>query len=153
MGDVTRVYARAVTALHEIEVEDTVVATLEFANGAIGTLEATTAAFPGYDRRVEITGTRGTAVIERDSVVTLDLLTPDSDFAPWDRPDENESASSPVVSDIRGHSAVIDDFIKAIETGASPLCDGFEGRRSLALVRAIYESSKAGQPIILPQLA
>jgi UDP-N-acetyl-2-amino-2-deoxyglucuronate dehydrogenase len=52
MGDVERVYARAVTALHQIEVEDTIVATLEFASGAIGTLEAATSAYPGYHRQL-----------------------------------------------------------------------------------------------------
>src|SRR5688572_25846983 len=51
LGGITQVYAKAVTALHEIEVEDTVVATLEFACGALGTLEATTSTFPGYPRR------------------------------------------------------------------------------------------------------
>ena len=61
-----RVYAKAVTALHAIEVEDTVVAVLEFASGAVGTFEATTAAWPGYSRRVAMSGTHGTVVIEQD---------------------------------------------------------------------------------------
>jgi len=52
LGDVRRVYARTLAALHAIDVEDTAVAVLEFANGAVATLEATTAAWPGYDRRV-----------------------------------------------------------------------------------------------------
>jgi UDP-N-acetyl-2-amino-2-deoxyglucuronate dehydrogenase len=147
MGDVTRVYACAVTALHEIEAEDTVVATLEFASGAVGTLEATTAAFPGYDRRVEITGSEGTVILDRDKVISVDLIKPVSDFLSSEQKDNNASASSPVVSDIRGHGAVIEDFVKAIGTGANPLCNGFEGRRSVAVVRAIYDSSQTGQPV------
>jgi predicted dehydrogenase len=146
-GDVVRVSATAVTALHDIEAEDTVVATLEFANGAIGTLEATTAAFPGYDRRVEITGSRGTVILERDKVTSADLIEPVSDFKDSEHTDDNPSAHSPVVSDIRGHSAVIENFVRAIDSGSSPLCDGLEGRRSLAVVRAIYESSRTGQPV------
>jgi len=73
LGDIVRVSARAKTQLHQIEVEDTVVATLEFANGAIGTLEATTAAYPGFPRRVELTGTLGTVAIEQDRIVSSDV--------------------------------------------------------------------------------
>jgi predicted dehydrogenase len=149
IGDVTRVYARAVTAFHQIEAEDTVVATLEFASGALGTLEATTAAFPGYDRRLEVTGSKGTITVERDKVTSVDLVEAGPEFGGADRKDDNPSATSPVVSDIRGHSALIEDFLRAIETGRAPLCDGTEGRRSLALVRAIYESSQTGQPVTL----
>jgi predicted dehydrogenase len=147
LGDVTRVYARAVTALHQIEAEDTVVATLEFASGAVGTLEATTAAFPGYDRRVEITGSKGTAILQRDKVISVNFVEPVPDFGDSGQQDTNPSASSPVVSDIRGHCAVIEDFVRAIDSGARPLCDGLEGRRSLALVRAIYQASQTGQPV------
>ena len=73
LGDVDRVYATTRTALHTIAVEDTAVACLEFANGAVGTLEATTAAFPGLPRRVELTGSEGTIVVERDRVVSAQL--------------------------------------------------------------------------------
>ena len=76
LGDVRRVYARTLAALHAIEVEDTAVAVLEFASGAVATLEATTAAWPGYDRRVSITGTLGTVVIEQARVVTWDVREP-----------------------------------------------------------------------------
>ena len=149
VGDVTRVYARTLTALHNIEAEDTVVATIEFACGAVGTLLASTAAYPGYDRRVEITGSNGTVILERDAVTSLDLIQPPSDFVSAEPRDENASATTPVVSDVRGHSAVIRDFIRAIETGENSLCDGLEGRRSLAVVRAIYEASRTGQPVVL----
>src|SRR5437588_610525 len=76
LGDVTRVQAVNVTALHDIEAEDTSVATLEFANGAVGVLHATTAAYPGYPRSVEITGTEGTVRLESDRIVRADLKTP-----------------------------------------------------------------------------
>jgi predicted dehydrogenase len=146
LGDVRRVYAQTVTALHDIEAEDTVVATIEFHSGAVGTFLATTAAYPGYDRRVEITGSNGTIILQRDTVTSLDLIQPTSGFASAESQDANASATTPVVSDIRGHSAVIQDFIRAIETGENPLCDGSEGRRSLAVVRAIYEAARTGEP-------
>ena len=67
-GDVVRVQARTATILHAIETEDTALAILEFAGGALGTLQATTAAYPGYPRRVEITGSEGTVILEQDRI-------------------------------------------------------------------------------------
>lgn len=148
-GDVERVTARTATLVHEIEVEDTAVAVLEFANGALGTLEATTAAYPGYSRRIELTGTNGTVVVESDRVVKVDLRTPPVEPPPAAEGSKNASASSAVVSDVSGHRRVLEDFIRAIETGSAPLCDGDEGRRSVALAEAIYRSSAAGAPVSL----
>lgn len=76
MGNVRRVYAKTVTALHEIEAEDTVVATLEFENVAVGTLEAGTSVYPGYKRRVEVTGGEGTVILEHDRIIAADLRVP-----------------------------------------------------------------------------
>ncbi|HWW75042.1 MAG TPA: Gfo/Idh/MocA family oxidoreductase [Pyrinomonadaceae bacterium] len=148
LGDVRRVYAKAVTALHEIEVEDTAVATLEFESGAVGTLEATTAAFPGYPRRVELTGTEGTVILEQNRIVAADLRTPREGLvSPPEASAGNPSASSPVVSDVSGHREILADFLRAVETGARPICDGREGRRSVALAQAVYESSRTGRAV------
>ncbi len=150
LGDVKTVYARALTALHEIEVEDTVVATLEFEGGAVGTLEAATSAYPGYPRRIELTGTEGTVVLEGSSLVAADLRTPREDFAVHARESGvSAAASSPVVSDVTGHREMLADFLKAVETGGTPLCDGREGRRSVALARAVYDSSRTGRAVSL----
>jgi UDP-N-acetyl-2-amino-2-deoxyglucuronate dehydrogenase len=149
MGNVARVSAKATTALHDIEVEDTVVATLEFANGAIGTLEAATSVYPGYRRRVELTGSEGTITLEQDRIVAADLRFPLADlFAPIEEA-SSSAATSPVVSDVSGHKRIIEDFLRAIETDTRPICDGREGRRSVEVVEAIYESSRTGRPVIL----
>jgi predicted dehydrogenase len=50
---------------------------------------------------------------------------------------------------VRGHKRLLEDFLQAMATGGTPLCDGVEGRRSVALVQALYESSKTGQPVSL----
>jgi predicted dehydrogenase len=148
LGDVTRVQARTATLLHEIESEDTALALLEFASGAAGVLEASTATYPGYPRRVEITGTEGTVVLEHDRLVAADLRTPRPELV-GDGGDANASASSPVVSDASGHQRLIEDFLRAIETGSRPACDGHEGRRSVELVEAIYRSARslASEPV------
>jgi len=118
-GPVRRVTGRIATRLHKIEVEDTAVALIEFENGAFGALEATTAAYPGFPRRLEVTGTKATVVHE-------------------------EPARTAQVADATPHRRVIEDFIDALKTGRRPVCDGVEGRRSVALVEAVYRSAKSG---------
>jgi UDP-N-acetyl-2-amino-2-deoxyglucuronate dehydrogenase len=143
LGDVVRVQSRTATTLHAIEAEDTAIAVLEFASGALGVIQATTAAYPGYPRRVEITGTEGTVVLEHDRILAANLRHPQAiNSAPV--PDENLSASSAVVSDVRGHQALFEDFLRAIEQDTTPICDGREGRRSIALVEAIYRAARNG---------
>ena len=142
-GDVVRVQAQKKTALHAIEAEDTLSALLEFANGATGVLQATTSVYPGYPRRVELTGEQGTIVIEHDRLVSADLKNPAPD-ARSSGDDKNQSASSATVSDARGHQAAMEDFIQAIEKSGEPRCNGVEGRRSVALVEAIYAACESG---------
>ena len=142
-GNVVAVQALRKTALHRIETEDTLGALLEFENGAIGILQATTSVFPGYPRRIELTGSEGTITIEQDRLIHVDLKQPPVGFAAKGD-DQNPSANSPAVSDVRGHRAVLEDFIEAIRTDREPQCSGREGLRSLALVETIYEASRLG---------
>jgi UDP-N-acetyl-2-amino-2-deoxyglucuronate dehydrogenase len=140
-GNVDRVQAKKATTLHTIEAEDTAVALLEFADGVLGVFQATTAAYPGYARRVEITGTEGTVILEHDQVISVDLRTVPAGFNPGISPDANQGASSAVVNDFRGHQVLIEDFIDAIRNDRPPICDGREGRKSLALAEAIYRAA------------
>jgi UDP-N-acetyl-2-amino-2-deoxyglucuronate dehydrogenase len=142
--EVKAVQAVCKTALHAIEAEDTLIATLEFANGALGALQAATSVFPGYPRRLELTGSEGTVTIEQDRLLAADLRNPPRDLLKSSEADKNLSPSSPIVSDARGHQAVLEDFLRAIQTNTKPRCDGQEGRRSLALVQAIYEACRTG---------
>jgi UDP-N-acetyl-2-amino-2-deoxyglucuronate dehydrogenase len=151
MGDVARVHAKAITGLHQIEVEDTVVATLEFDSGAVGVLEAATSVYPGYARRLELTGSEGTIIVEGDHIIRADLRAPLDDLPLRTTHESQIRSNSPVVSDVSGHRRVLEDFIHAVQTNGRPLCDGQEGRRSLAVVTAIYESSRSGQAVDLYQ--
>lgn len=149
LGNVKRVYARAITALHRIEVEDTIVATLEFASGAIGILEAATSVYPGYRRRLELTGSEGTLILEHDRLIAVDLRDLPPAFSLAGDENLNASATSPVVSDVSGHKRVIEDFLESIQRGSIPRCDGREARRSVQLVQAIYKSSRTGLPVFV----
>jgi UDP-N-acetyl-2-amino-2-deoxyglucuronate dehydrogenase len=142
LGPVRRVSATAGTALHDIEVEDTVLALLEFENGARATLEATTAAYPGYRRRIEVSGTGGTLMLEHDRLVAADLRDSAEDLLTAAAADQNASASSPVVSDARGHQRLFEDFFDAIRDNREPRCSGRDARASIALVLAIYEAAR-----------
>jgi len=146
-GEVKTVQAIGKTALHAIEAEDTLIAMLEFANGAAGVLQAATSVFPGYPRRLELTGSEGTLIIEQDRLLTADLKSRSPDLLKSSEVGKNPRWSSPVVSDARGHQAVLEDFLRAIRTNTKPRCDGQEGRRSLALVQAIYEACRTGERV------
>lgn len=149
LGDVGRVYARTRTALHAIEVEDCAIAALEFASGALATLEATTAAYPGYPRRLELTGSAGTVNIEHDRVTSIDLRTAPHESPPRSEERSTTSATSATMSNIEGHRAVLQDFLRALETGSRPLCDGREGRRSVEAIEAMYRSAASGEAVSL----
>jgi UDP-N-acetyl-2-amino-2-deoxyglucuronate dehydrogenase len=141
-GPVAQVCARTATRIHSIEAEDTAAAVLEFRSGALGVIEATTSAFPGYARRVELTGSEGTLILEGDRLVAADLRNAvDVGTA---APTDLESTASPVVSDCTPHQRVFEDFIRAIETNGTPACDAREGRPSVAIVEAIYRSARDG---------
>jgi len=147
LGDVVSIQAKARTALHDIEVEDTVVASLEFSSGAIGTLEAATSVYPGYPRRLELTWSEGTIIVENDRVVSADLRTPIPELRFEQPRSEDDRSTTPVISDTRGHRTMIEDFIHAIQTNGTPICDGYQARRSVEVVQAIYESSRTGQAV------
>ena len=141
MGDVARVQGRTATLLHTMECEDTALAILEFESGALGSLQVTTAEYPGYERRVEITGTEGTIILESDRIIATDLRKKKEGLVSTPAAKAGERASSPVVNDISGHRAAIEEFIRAVRDGGKLNCDGREGRRSLALVEKIYEAA------------
>ncbi|MFO1020817.1 MAG: Gfo/Idh/MocA family oxidoreductase [Planctomycetales bacterium] len=156
MGDVAEVSALTATLAHErIEVEDVGVATLRFKNGALGVIEATTSAFPGLLKKTEIHGTKGTAIVEQDDILlwqfakeTAKDKTIRQKFA--QKVGGGGGASNPAAISYAGHRDQLKDFIKAIHTGSKPLVDGAEGRKSVEIILAIYQSAKTGRRIELP---
>jgi UDP-N-acetyl-2-amino-2-deoxyglucuronate dehydrogenase len=141
MGDVVGVQASTGNLLHKIEAEDTALALLKFKSGASALLQATTAAFPGYPRRLEVTGTEGTAILEQDRVIAVDLKHPREGVTASTATDDVEDTASPVVSDFQGHQAVFEDFIRVVNENGTPMCDGREARRSVALIEEIYRAA------------
>lgn len=147
LGEPRRVYGATGTKLHTIETEDTAVAVIEFRSGVLATFEAATSAYPGQPRRLFVSGSEGTAQVEHDQLVSVDLVNSTVSTEEKVEPDRNLSESSPVVENVTGHRLIIEDFVKAIEQDINPLCDGMEGRRSVELIEAIYKSAGTKQPI------
>jgi UDP-N-acetyl-2-amino-2-deoxyglucuronate dehydrogenase len=152
MGPVQSVTAYADTLLHSIEVEDTLVASLRFQSGALGVIEATTTAFPHLSDRLEIVGTQGSALIESGQLRFKYFADEDgTDVGPYGlKPDRGLRAAKEVsLKGKGGHAAQIADFCSAVREGRPPAVDGREGRRSLPLITAIYESARTGREVIV----
>jgi predicted dehydrogenase len=156
MGPVVEVRARAALMAHErIAVEDVVAATVAFANGAMGVIEATTAAYPGYLKRIEIHGSEGSAVMEEEDVVKWDFAKPARRDAEVRRKMANRKSSGGGAADPKaighhGHARQFQDVVNAIKKGVSPQIDGPEGRRSVEIILAIYKAAETGRAVTLP---
>ena len=153
MGEVESVQAVTANIKHKgIEVEDTVVATLKFSNGALGSIECSTAVFPGAFKRIEIMGTAGTAIMEESNLIKWQFEKEAEEDNAIASSMANGSVSGGGVSnpaDISfvGHQRQLEDMILSIETGKAPLIDGIEGRKSVEIVLAIYESARTGKMV------
>ena len=155
MGPVDRVFGRCATAAHVIPVEDIALAVLTFHSGALGVIEATTAAYPGLPERLEVTGTEGTVIIEDDDIVVWELLDERGDVGPsgtsaarHPRPEMPASPSLALRS--TGHRAQLADLLESIETGRDPAVTGEAARKVLAIVLAVYASAETGHEVRLP---
>ena len=155
MGPVESVQAVAANIRHkDIQVEDTIVANLKFTSGALGTIECSTAVFPGALKRIEIMGTKGTAILEENNLTKWEFTQPtDEDqrimqlMAGADI--SHGGVSDPADISFIGHKNQIEDMMRAVETGSNPLVDGREGRKSVEIVLAIYESARSEKTVRL----
>jgi UDP-N-acetyl-2-amino-2-deoxyglucuronate dehydrogenase len=135
-------------ALHKIESEDVISALLKFQGGATGVIQASTAFWPGYTERLEIHGTKGTAVISGDKLTTWDVENDSGDPAPIAR-DVASGASDPMAISLEPFERQFIDFGEAIKTGRKPLSSGEDGYRALQLVESIYNSCRSGEKVRL----
>ncbi len=166
-GAVKEVHARTAIAAHDrIEVEDLACATLTFANGALGSLFASTAAYPGFPARLALHGTKGTVVLEGDELHTVAI----QGHAAVSGPSASAHALQVATGGTRNavshaeanlglastawkwgdaHRAQFIDFVTAIREDRQPLVDAHAGRAAVALIKAIYASAKSGAAVTL----
>lgn len=149
-GPVTRVEGLAATTTHPIEMEDVGLALLRFANGAVGSIVATTVAYPGFPDRLELHGSLGSVVLAQgEGRIEWHLV--------GSEPREEaltshmgRGFSDPAATSSAGHSAQFTDFYAAIRQDREPFVDGREGRNALEVVEAIYRASRSGSSVVLP---
>ncbi len=148
MGEPIDLAAFTATLAHErIEVEDTAVAVMRFASGALGVIEAATSIHPGYPKTIAVHGDRGSVVVEQDAIVRWDFAEP----APGDEairatlgrsPEAAGGARDPAAISHLGHRRQFEDFIQAVRANRPPEIDGREGRKSVAVIQAIYAAAR-----------
>lgn len=152
MGPVREVFAYADTLAHErLEVEDTLVAVLRYANGALGQLSAATSLWPGRPKALHVHGVDGGAIVEDDVLV---------DWRTRAGGDEERSEvlarfggiatggyADPMAISFENHRRQYADVLAALDAGRSPSIDGYEGLRSVALIEAVYRSVREGRPV------
>lgn len=135
-------------SLHKIESEDVVNAMLKYSSGATGVIQAATAFWPGYAERVEIHGTKGTAVITGDKLTTWDIENDSGDPAPVDR-EVSSGASDPMAISLMPFERQFLDFGDAIRKGRPPMVSGIDGFRALQVVCGIYTSCREGRKVAI----
>ncbi|MCQ2398405.1 MAG: Gfo/Idh/MocA family oxidoreductase [Sphaerochaetaceae bacterium] len=157
MGPVSEVFAFAETLGHErIEVEDTAAAVLRFKNGAVGTIEGTTCAYPGFLKRIEVMGTKGSVIIEEESIIK------------WEFAEETEAdkqirekflnnttsgggAADPAAISYVPHQHLFEAFVKSLDEGTEPEVSGESASQSVKIICAAYESAKTGKVVKLKE--
>ncbi len=126
-------------------------AIVRFANGALGAIEGTTTAYPGLPARVEFHGERGTIVLEEKRIVTWKLADGSADeeerMLQIGLGNTASGASNPMAIGAEGHRAQFAEITDALLDGRSPSVDGREGRKAVAVIRAIYESAQYGHEV------
>lgn len=141
MGPVDKAFAmkKALRYPH-IEGEDTLIGNLEFQNGALGVVEATTSVKPGFKRRLEISGERGTIILDGDAISVWDI---EGEQASDEAAEQiTDGSSNPAAISTEGHRRQIEDMLHAVLENREPIVNGHEGRKSLEVVTALYQAAK-----------
>lgn len=154
MGDAKSVFAYQDHLSHDIEVEDTLIAGIEFQNGAMGTVMASTSVYYGFNKKLEIFGTDGSVIINDTETFMWQFNNAQGrqmEPSKTEQPAHKAlSPTSPLVEDVWAHQQQIADMIEAVRDGREPVVSGDEGRKTVQLVLAIYESARTGKRITLP---
>ena len=136
-------------AIHKIESEDLVCAVMNYSSGALGVIQASTALWPGYPERIEIHGTKGSAIVTGDQLTTWDVRDDEGEAAPLAR-EAKSGASDPMAISLAPFERQLADFGEACQAGRTPASSGIEGYRALQLVRSIYTSCAEGRKVKIP---
>ncbi|MEM1507940.1 MAG: Gfo/Idh/MocA family oxidoreductase [Candidatus Bathyarchaeia archaeon] len=149
MGKPKYLWAQMDTFAHKIEVEDAAAAVIRFENGAIGVIQGSTAVYPGLPTRLEVHGTKGTAIIEGE-VLKRWAVIGGEEIVSEGAKEGLKSWARPELVPATNHASLLRDFAKAIIEGREPTVNGVEGRKSLEVIIAIYESARRNNIVSFP---
>lgn len=148
-GGVESVDARTYKLLHtDIAVEDTALAFFRYRCGAVGVLEASTGLYPGTEIRIEVHGEHGTVYIEGNRIREWrfkDAQPGDESMVQHDLSDPSAATGAADFGYLE-HRDLLADMTAAVREGREPAVTGRDGRNSLAVVLAVYESARLGKP-------
>ena len=151
-GPVESLRGYTATLLHKgIETEDTATAIFKFKSGALGTAMCGTSMYPGFPARIEITGERGTAIISDGTITAwkfIDEDPMDAEAAQYMAGGvDNARASDPMAFDSTYHRIQFENILDSFRAGKNAEVDGYEARKSVELIRAIYRSAEKGEEV------
>jgi UDP-N-acetyl-2-amino-2-deoxyglucuronate dehydrogenase len=149
VGSPRYLWAQIDTVVHKIEVEDLAVAAIRFENGALGTIQGSTAIYPGLPSRLEVHGTRGTAIIEGEVLKRWSIIG-EEEIVSEESKEGLKSWARPELAPATNHATLIKDFAQAIIDDREPYVNGVEGRKSLEVIMAIYRSGRNRRMIEFP---
>lgn len=135
-------------AVHKIESEDVVAALVKYASGATGVLQASTAFWPGFTERIEIHGSKGTAIISGDKLTAWQVENDSGEPPPLDH-EIASGSSDPMAISLEPFERQFLDFGESIRSGRKPLSSGEDGYRALEVVASVYESCRSRLPVRL----
>jgi UDP-N-acetyl-2-amino-2-deoxyglucuronate dehydrogenase len=148
-GDVESVMAMTKTALVDIETEDTGIALIRFTSGALGVVEATTATRPkNLEGSLSVLGEKGTVVIGGFAVNKVDVWNFTEEHISDKKVVEEFGEAPPNVYGY-GHEAYLRDVFHSLQNNEAALVEGFEGKKSIQIINAIYESAKTGKKVYI----
>ena len=139
VGPITNVKGKVATISHNIEGEDTAVAFFQTECGALGVIQGSTCAYPGFDRRIEIHGDKGYVCLLENKIEKLMVNGEQVDLGELNF---TSTANDNTVMDYRMHKAQLENLLNAIEGKEEILVDCYEGKKALAIIQSIYQSSK-----------
>jgi len=154
---VEKIYAKIDTVAHkDIEVEDIAIAILTYKNGAYGRLQTASATNPGQGNVFDINGTLGTVLLVEDKITSWAVSDSKETLAKETITDvkgkAGTAASSATEFPVEGHIIQVKNLIAAVRTGEELICSGEEGRRSLQLIAALYESARRGEEVYVDEI-
>lgn len=149
MGPIDTIYANADHLVRDIQVEDTAVAAIRFANGAFGILEGTTSVYPGMDHRMEFHGELGTICVDGENITRWEVPGEKSEKDAEGKVEMGSAASQPTAIAGEGHQIQIQDLCRAIIEDRDPMVTGEEARKAVEVILAVYESARTGKPVSL----